>query len=98
MADNRMRLRHRATGKEVMIAKFHVSTGWYVRDDDLIAKLTALFDDPEHDLAERGTERGDDYVIAFDSDNEAAETDASSAADAGRNAAPGPASGGSPRD
>jgi hypothetical protein len=48
MANNRMWLTHKPTGERVLLAKYYPSTGWYVRDDDLVDRLTKLFDGNEH--------------------------------------------------
>ena len=43
MADNRLYIRHKPTGKLVYIGKYYVSTGWYTQQDDISRRLDLLY-------------------------------------------------------
>jgi hypothetical protein len=65
MANNRMWLRNKNTGQQVLLAKYYPSTDWYCYHEDLSQKLDHLFQDPSH-LS--GTMTGNnDYEIVYES-------------------------------
>lgn len=44
MANNRMYLKNKRTGAQVLLAKYYPSTGWYVFHDDIRVRMDDLFD------------------------------------------------------
>lgn len=62
MADNRMWLLHRPSGKAVMLGK-RFGPEWYTKHDHLSEMLTALFDQTE----------GDDFCLAMEDCEDAPE-------------------------
>ncbi len=60
MANNRMWLVHRPTGKRVFLAK-RMGWGWYDTPDDLGAKVRALLEATEEDY-----QTHDDFVLAME--------------------------------
>lgn len=70
MANNRMYLRHKITGRQVIIAKYYPETGWYPVDwpidgNGLKERLAVLFDDDDH--AEGRMWGENDYEIVYES-------------------------------
>ncbi len=43
MANNRLYLTCKRTGEKVMLAKYYPSTGWHVRNDELVEHLNQMF-------------------------------------------------------
>jgi len=63
MANNRMYLINRRTGKQILLAKYYPSTGWCVFHDNLAVKLDVLL----HENEPLPTSWGDnDWEIEFE--------------------------------
>lgn len=66
MADNRMWLKNRSTGAQVLIAKWFASNGrWVVFHDDLAEKIEALFKDDDVGGQAFGI-GGNDWMVEYE--------------------------------
>lgn len=63
MANNRMWLKNKRTGAQVLLAKYYPSTGWYPFHDDIHAKLAELFAHNEPDASMWGD---NDWLLEYD--------------------------------
>lgn len=76
MANNRMWLKNKRTGAQVLLAKYYPTTGWYTFHDDIHDKLDNLFEDNEPNPSQWGD---NDWLIEYDQTDELPTASAESA-------------------
>lgn len=55
MSNNRMWLRNKRTGQQILVAKYYPSTGWFTYHESLTGKLDDLFDKSDEPRTQWGS-------------------------------------------